>query len=280
MVRMKKAARSVGDSGDASASLVHRGRPKKTEEELLAAESRHPKRLFELSITISVGGVDIDSGLLPVLKEFLEKETIAGMCSIEHGRNVFHLHFQMVVRIMSTSIIAVNKKVKTYLRWDRESHVDATVLCRALKKKNMHTFQGMIGYCLKDVGKDHFENVGHNISPDDINKGIELYTLHGEDDLKNKVCLTNTNVLDRAFMYWKYSLNHPFGHDFLGTFHRMIKSGKYYLSSTWITPYQGRGTEQQEIVVVWKCMAFLSTITYNDILDIFVLQGATHPCWD
>ncbi|KAI5077599.1 hypothetical protein GOP47_0007423 [Adiantum capillus-veneris] len=280
MVRMKKAACSVGASGDASASLVRRGRPRKTEEELLAAESRRPKRLFELSITISVGGADVDTGLLPVLKEFLEKETIAGICSIKHGGTVFHLHFQMVMRITSTSIIAVNKKVKTYLGWDRESPVGATVLCRALKQKNMHTFQGMIGYCLKDVGKDHFENVGHNISPHDINKGIELDTLHGADDLKNKVCLTNTNVFDRAFMYWKYSLNHPFGHDFLGTLHRMIKSGKYYPSSTWITPYQGHGMEQRKIAVVWKCMAFPSTVTYNDILDIFVLQGATHPRLD
>ncbi|KAI5076048.1 hypothetical protein GOP47_0008113 [Adiantum capillus-veneris] len=93
MVRMKKVARAVGDIGDASASLVRRGRPRKTEEELLAAESRRPKRLFELSITISVGGVDVDTGLLLVLKEFLGKETIAGMCSVERGGTVFHLHF-------------------------------------------------------------------------------------------------------------------------------------------------------------------------------------------
>ncbi|KAI5057078.1 hypothetical protein GOP47_0027093 [Adiantum capillus-veneris] len=38
--------------------------------------------------------------------------------------------------------------------------------------------------------------------------------------------------------------------------------------------------EQRKIAAVWKCMAFPSTVTYNDILDIFVLQGATHPRLD
>ncbi|KAI5076075.1 hypothetical protein GOP47_0008140 [Adiantum capillus-veneris] len=176
---MKNLARSCEAVGP-SASKRGRGRPRISEEEKMARRERgKPKKMLELSVTVSIGGSDIDVALFPRLKMFLEEEAIAGMCSIERGGTVFHLHFQMVVRVMATSIVAVSKKIKQYLGWETDSPVGANVLCRALKQKNMLTFHGMLGYCMKDMDQPHYENFAHNVSVDDIKKGILLYTTMG-----------------------------------------------------------------------------------------------------
>ncbi|MCO5580051.1 hypothetical protein L7F22_033917 [Adiantum nelumboides] len=176
MAKLKEAACSA--SGDVKASTLQpkQGRPKRNPEELPRADAVKPKRLYEVNVTASVGGDDINKGLIMQMQQFLEKECVAGMCSLERGGIAFHLHLQMVARIMATSVIAISKKVNIYLGWDKNCPQGGNVLCRALQQKGMHTFEGMLGYCLKDAGKEHFENVGHNITPDMINTGVELYT--------------------------------------------------------------------------------------------------------
>ncbi|MCO5579930.1 hypothetical protein L7F22_033797, partial [Adiantum nelumboides] len=79
----------------------------------------------------------------------------------------------------------------------------------------------MVGYCLNECDQPYFCKVEHNISADDINKGIELHSLYGVDDLKNKVCLISVNVFDLALMFWRFKLKHPFSNGFLATLQRM-----------------------------------------------------------
>ncbi|MCO5571067.1 hypothetical protein L7F22_024798 [Adiantum nelumboides] len=156
----------------------------------------HHGRLMEVSVTVSLGGADIDVGLLLSIADFLTNETCASICVVERGGMAFNLQFQMVVRIWSTSLVAVNKKVKEYLGWDKCKPPGSIVLCHALKQHGMHTFQGMVGYCLKDRDQPHFQNVVHNISTDDINQGIELHSLYGADALKNKLQVMGDEVAD------------------------------------------------------------------------------------
>ncbi|MCO5551695.1 hypothetical protein L7F22_005199 [Adiantum nelumboides] len=117
----------------------------------------------------------------------------------------------MVVRLWATSLTAINRKVRQYLGWNINKPAGGLILCRTLKQRNMHTFRGMAGYCMKDCNEVHFEKVDHNITADNVNEGIELHSLYGTDALKNKVCLTLTNVFDHCLMFWKFKLNHPSG---------------------------------------------------------------------
>lgn len=55
-------------------------------------------KCIEASITIAVGGVDIDVRLLVDLRKFIEENCIAGLCSVERGGAVMYKHFQWVVR--------------------------------------------------------------------------------------------------------------------------------------------------------------------------------------
>ncbi|MCO5575907.1 hypothetical protein L7F22_029714 [Adiantum nelumboides] len=139
--------------------------PKLKKEAQAAADSRRrkrrrerddgdgPGRVIEASVTVSIGGSDIDVGLLPRMEEFLRNETCAGLCAVERGGIAFNLHFQMVVRIWATSLIAINKKVRRYLGWDTDKSARGLILCRTLKQRNMQTFRGMVGAAM-DEGSD------------------------------------------------------------------------------------------------------------------------------
>ncbi|KAI5075760.1 hypothetical protein GOP47_0009836 [Adiantum capillus-veneris] len=171
MVRLKAEARCRQNANEGNASK----KQKRDGVESLAARSgrsEKPKssRLMEVSVTVSVGGCDIDVALLASMHAFLERDTAAGLCALERGGTLFHLHFQMVMRLWTSSLVAANRKVKQYLGWDKVVPAGGMVLCRALKQRNMHTFEGMPSYCLKDQDQPYFQVVMHNIHADEINK--------------------------------------------------------------------------------------------------------------
>ena len=72
----------------------------------------------------------------------------------------------------------VAKLLKEYIGWDCTKPFGGVVLCRKLQNKELHIFHGMIGYCMKDVMKEHFETIDHNILVEDINIGMEQYVLY------------------------------------------------------------------------------------------------------
>ncbi|MCO5566969.1 hypothetical protein L7F22_020652 [Adiantum nelumboides] len=229
-------------------------------------------RVIEASVSVSVGSGDVDVTLLACMQDFLQKETCAGLCVVERGGIAFNLHFQMVVHMWDTSLIAINRKVRAYLGWDVQKPAGGLVLRSALKQRNMHTFRGMVGYYLKDRDEAHFQKAEHNITADDVNDDIELHSLYDVDALKNKVCLSPANVFDRCLMFWRFKLNHPVGNRFLDIVQRMVRSGHYYPSSHWIIPSRGRGMTCSKIDALWKCMAFSSSVTERDIRQIFVAE--------
>ncbi|MCO5556743.1 hypothetical protein L7F22_010295 [Adiantum nelumboides] len=80
MPRMKMEARAAGDA--------RRGKQRRQRE-----DGDGPGRVIEASVTVSVGGVDIDVTLLARMQDFLHKETYAGLCAVERGGIAFNLHF-------------------------------------------------------------------------------------------------------------------------------------------------------------------------------------------
>ncbi|MCO5565039.1 hypothetical protein L7F22_018709 [Adiantum nelumboides] len=269
------------DCGDGASFLCHMAKLKAAAARLKANKDarsigkqqnreENRQKIMEVSVTVSMGGGDIDIALLGSIQEFLEKETLAWNCSIERGGTLLHVHLQMVLRMWSTSLVAINRMIKSYLCWADVAPQGGVVICRALTKRKLHTFEGMIGCSLKDNGQLYFQMVQHNITAKQINQRIELHMRYDCDEVKNRVCLTSANIFDRAHMFLKYSSRHPVGNDFLSTLHEMIKGGKYYPTSSWITPHQGKGMEKAKIAALWTCVVYPSTITYHDILRIFV----------
>ena len=77
----------------------------------------------------------------------------------------------MVVKGNFSSLPVLSKKIKICLGWDVSPLMDHVVPCKKLRDEGLHTFKGMLGYCMKDNGVGHFEFVHHNILADDMNDG-------------------------------------------------------------------------------------------------------------
>eukprot|EP00250_Pteridium_aquilinum_P022110 c25305_g3_i1 orf=628-1830(+) len=284
MSSMKRRARDKG-SGKYSpeAPVKVRGRPnlKKKVEEIPAEKKRAgrprskkpkdagPLPTLEVSVTISVGGGDIDRGLFPRINAFLVDKTQAGKCSIERGGAAFHLHFQMVARLQARSIIAVSKLVKSFLGWDVTQPVGGMVLCRKLTNKRLHTFHGLLGYCMKDVSKEHFETVDHNVSAQDISLGLEQYALFGQEENKNRVALTMQNIVNRVFMWRKYNCSHPLIVDFSRDLFDMLKTGRYYPAPSWVIAGYGKGYEPYRMQSLYRIMVTPMETTRQDVKNVF-----------
>jgi hypothetical protein len=76
------------------------------------------------------------------------------------------LHLQMVCRIYISNVITLSKLIKKALGWDDVIIASPRhhVHYKLLKGVGMHTYIGMIGYCLKDQGEEHFQFCDRNVS--------------------------------------------------------------------------------------------------------------------
>ena len=107
------------------------------------------------------------------------------------------LHFQAIIKILSPLSIVVRKPLKTYLRWDEKGEVpyNSYVLMKKLIEIGVHTYTGMLKYCMKDRGEDHFEVVHNNVIDVELVIGLEEYVKYGTPFAKNKIVLTSKNLL-------------------------------------------------------------------------------------
>jgi hypothetical protein len=65
--------------------------------------------------------------------------------------------------------------------------------CKLLEGQGLYTFVGLIGYCLKDAGEEHFEVIDVNASNVEMNVSIDEYMKFGTTSTKNHVVLSNVN---------------------------------------------------------------------------------------
>ena len=61
-------------------------------------------KYFKASITIVVGGIDIDIAFFVKLRKFIEENWMAWFCSMERGGAWTHKHFEMDVKRTCSSL--------------------------------------------------------------------------------------------------------------------------------------------------------------------------------
>ena len=204
--------------------------------------------------------------MLQNTQHFIEKECILGLCSIERGGALQRLHFQAVFRILSTSTIVVGELVKVYLGWDKgETPSGSHVLVKRLSRVGFHTYVGILGYCIKDKGEDHFEVVHNNITDEDLRAGLEEYENFGTPFAKNKVVLTSKNLLERCLCYLQYRMKSQLRSTLPGVLLHMLCSSTYIPDAQWVIPRTCGGMDYVRAVAMWKCMVSPSTLTIDDV---------------
>ena len=80
-----------------------------------------------------------------------------------------HLHIQGVIRIYDSSAQWASRHLREYLGWKKDY---GKIMMKGLTGKRLHTFIGMIGYCLKDEGQPYFKTEIVNISQAEMRSHI------------------------------------------------------------------------------------------------------------
>lgn len=148
----------------------------------------------------------------------------------------------MVVKGNFSSFHMLNKKIKVALGWHENPPIGHVVSCKKVRDEGLHTFLDMIGYCMKDNGKDRFEFVHHNVLGDDMNEGNMEYAKIGKISLKNHVSLSHGNILQRANQRARPCMKEHLGVSLHTVLFHMCESGQYYSNRTCVIPLRSADT--------------------------------------
>ena len=152
-------------------------------------------------------------------------------------------------------------KVQVCLGWDESHPTDHVVSCRKLKDEGLHTYRGMLGYCMKDNGEVHFEVVYHNVLAKDTNDN--------KVGLNNCVSLSHSNILQRAHQWGKFCRVEYLGAILSKTLYHMCKGGQFYSNPTWVILLRFAGMDVRRVASVWKIMVKPNDIDMKVIYNVF-----------
>ncbi|KAL3689722.1 hypothetical protein R1sor_016031 [Riccia sorocarpa] len=233
---------------------------------------------MEFSVTIGITGCDISLTLFPIIDDFLQRECDAGMFAVEKGGSLFNLQLQGVIAIDCTSGVDVQKRLTTALDWDQHRPLGGCICVKKLSYKGVnHTFNGMIGYCLKDRQELHFQVCKKGITDAMQREGMDIFTLFGDAvDLKNRVELNPSNFLQHALQYNQFISRDPLGAgtSLLDCLRRMIVEGHYTPSFTLV---MNNTLDKKRVASMWKSYVQPDAITMADVDNIFFLGSENRP---
>jgi len=118
------------------------------------------------------------------------------------------------------------------------------ILTKTLCNTGLHILIGMLRYCIKDKGEEHFKCVHKNITIEQIKERVEEYIKYGTPFAKNKIVLTHTNLVDRAITYYRYKLKKQLGNVLANVAFRTVYSLCFLIfpcPSRWDGVQHGRG---------------------------------------
>ncbi|KAI5056359.1 hypothetical protein GOP47_0028177, partial [Adiantum capillus-veneris] len=139
------------------------------------------------------------------------------------------------------------------------------VMCRSMGQVRMHTFTGMVGYCMKDLQKPHLRWFAKGVEAEEIAEVRALHAQYGQGELKHRVALTPVNMFDRAYVYMENFVADREGMSLPHTLLRMLATGRYYPSATWVVPKSGSRMELGRAMAIWQSMKEPTSVTLDDI---------------
>ncbi|KAL3690724.1 hypothetical protein R1sor_004375 [Riccia sorocarpa] len=179
-----------------------------------------------------------------------------------------------VIAMLCSSAVDAKKQLTAPVGWADEHPVGAGICVKKLMNKGIHTFVGMVGYCLKDRHELHFRVCMRNITDAVQREGMMLYTFYVAADMKNRVELNPNNVMRRALQYNKYLNHHPLGTSFRGCLRCMVVDGHDTPSTTWLI---NKGLDRTRTAALWRCYIQPGAVTLSDIDQVFFWMPRIQP---
>ncbi|KAL2607401.1 hypothetical protein R1flu_025974 [Riccia fluitans] len=128
-------------------------------------KSRHvPEKVFDISLMIGVPGTNIDTEIFELLVSFVDQRVEMGVLALERGDAFLQLHVQGMMRLKTSSTRSLKAEIKSWIGWDYHGPIGGSICIKPLRNRGLHTVIGLIGYCLKYEGLDHFHFYSKNVS--------------------------------------------------------------------------------------------------------------------
>lgn len=196
---------------------------------------------------------------------------LALLAGLEKGGKLQHEHLQMAVQVKGFKDAAqFTKWLKKELGWT--DNKDFNVKTRSLTDKDGDTFEFQIGYCMKDLGKDHFRCAIKNITDDMVQQGFLEYLLRGaEAEIKEKIVLDDKNLFQKAAQYYKMKTRYKAKPEVLALQHvvlAMIRSGRYLICPKMIEKGTGGGFDPKRAEALWRITYEPHQASLADVTDI------------
>lgn len=168
-----------------------------------------------------------------------------------------------------SSAASLNKMLrKVITTHSRVPNMQSLIICvRKLSNQGLHTWRGIIGYCLKQPVAPP---VMLNVSDEDITLGIQRFLEFGSSNPHNRVVLTAQNILGRAFVFQVYRMR-DLSSNLTDVLLSMLRSGSYYASPDWAV-IRGSGRlkfHAASVAAIWRTMQFPDAVTRRDVDLIF-----------
>ena len=281
----------LANGGSGIIPLARRGRP----------PTRRPRtptrpRRIQASVTVwrrnGIMDTDWDKAV-----EFLHQQEdsdpgFAAFFAMERGPREGGLHIQGVIDIKSTSTQKINGDLKRALVAADDDGHPLNVMVRQLSGRHLHTWIGMVGYCQKDMGQPHYKFHSINVTTEDLDNGVQEYTMHGAGDIKNRQTLDAKTLLQKIELWWKFKVSsctlphhmHSIltvlpitspqtgcdpNMDVITILRDMLRSGHFFPSMSWIIPPGGSGVSQEKLSIMFELVRNWEKTTRSEVRTLF-----------
>ena len=210
----------------------------------------------------------VDADGLKKVQAALEHLGATYSVSIERGPVCGTLHYQGVVRLMSTSATNANNLITKQLQWKNKKGYYCKL--KSLTGIALHFWEGMLGYSLKDEHKPHFVTVrSANVTEEELDRGREAYLKYGAGEVKKRDTINYTNMFAKMEMWWRHKMNCDMEVDITLILRDMMRSGKFFPDARWITPSYGLGVDPHRSRTMFRMVRDYENVTEHDIKVIF-----------
>ncbi len=188
------------------------------------------------------------------------------LIGVEYAPLRGNVHLQCVAETWDfASARAAHMSLKKALGWTA-SFTGGSVCCKNLVQSGIHTWLGMIGYCLKgeleDTPERPFRFYSHGVTAEEMALGRIEYQKLGKPN-KNQLELTPSNIIDRTQHFASTKLRNIQNPDFSKCVMMMLTSRQYTLGHAWSNPKNSMDPTLCDLV--WKSRVSLPSYTCGDL---------------
>ncbi|KAL3692535.1 hypothetical protein R1sor_006186 [Riccia sorocarpa] len=141
-----------------------------------------------------------------------------------------------------------------------------SICIKSLKYKGLHTIIGIIWYCLKDEGQEHFRFYSKNVSEEQKQEGKRMHAIYGASEYKNRLELTPANVLGHALQFRRYRAKNPVSITFIRCLREMLYSGQYMSGFRWLKSSKVSPLRAERI---WRACTTPESVEVANVRNIF-----------